>query len=311
MALSDWLGKLEFRFSMAEVDEDQQKINICALYMGQTGEDILRTLPAETTWERAKTALANSIGEGTVQEEAWAMLKNITRDGQDLVDFGSRVKKLAERAYPGQPETIEHHAIDAFVRALDRQLARKVQEQGHATFEQVVAAARRFERLEREYPTVGMESLASVLQEEMRQMRKELKEQRSHEQAVKLAQGPSEAGGAPRRGEEMGARAVPPPMVEQMLPYYPVYPTGPAPPRYPSMPPGRRNPGRYQPPPRMRGRCFVCDEVGHYHYQCPWKQELQRLRTPTQPDSGTPPTPQRPPRPSVDGRLPPGPPTLN
>ena len=103
MTLSEWLVKLEHRFSMAKITSDKEKINLCAMYTGQTGEDMLYDLADDTTWAEAKRALTKEIGEGSEEEEAWELLKGLTRGDRDLVDLGARVGKLIKKVFPGNP----------------------------------------------------------------------------------------------------------------------------------------------------------------------------------------------------------------
>ena len=89
--LSDWLAQLENRFELADIEEEGKKIKLCQLYIGQTENDILEALPAETTWAAAKVALIEQLSEGSQTEEAWNALKSISRDGRDLVDLASEI----------------------------------------------------------------------------------------------------------------------------------------------------------------------------------------------------------------------------
>ena len=266
--ISEWLNKFECRCGIANINEDAKRIQLCKLFSGQTGEDILGGLPDATTWEQAKQALIDRIGEGSLQEEAWTALKNLTRNGRDLVDVGSEAEKWASRAYPGQAETARRHAVEAFIRTLDGPLALEVQKLGHTTLEDVISAARRIERLHRTYPAPGMDGLVTVMQEELKALRKELKENQTKNAAAAVftgippAEGSSLIAAAIPRDHSMAPEAAPG-FLQRM----------PSPTQY-SRPPGRP---RSQPTPRTR-RCFFCDEEGHFIAQCPFKEELKQWR---------------------------------
>ena len=202
--ISEWISKFECRCGIANINEDAKRIQLCKLFVGQTGEDILGGLPDATTWDNAKRALVDRIGEGSLQEEAWTALKNLARNGRDLVDVGSEAEKWASRAYPGQAETARRHAVEAFLRTLDGPLALEVQKLGHTTLEDVIAAAQRIERLHRTYPAPGMDSLVSVMQEELKALRKELKENQGKNSAAAVF-----AAAPPADGPPMVAAALP------------------------------------------------------------------------------------------------------
>ena len=77
--LSDWLLKLEQRFQLGQVEADKAKITWCQLLIGATGSSILAGLEDDATWEAAKETLLSRFGAGSVRDEAWASLKQLTR----------------------------------------------------------------------------------------------------------------------------------------------------------------------------------------------------------------------------------------
>ena len=89
-------------------------------------------------------------------------------------------EKLAKRLHPRYEEAAERHAIDAFLSALDRPLAAEVQNLGCRTMEDVVAAARRIERILGEQSDSKMERLILSMQDQIRILTKDLKS--AHEQ---------------------------------------------------------------------------------------------------------------------------------
>ena len=72
------------------------------------------------------------------------------------MELAGEAEKLAKRLHPRDDEAAEHHAIDAFLGAIDRSLAAEVQKLGCRTMEEVVAAARRIERILGEQPDSKM-----------------------------------------------------------------------------------------------------------------------------------------------------------
>ena len=63
------------------------------------------------------------------------------------MELAGEAEKLAKRLHPHDEEAAERHAIDAFLGALERPLAAVVQKLGCHTMEEVVAAARRIEKI--------------------------------------------------------------------------------------------------------------------------------------------------------------------
>ena len=232
--LSDWLAELDQRFQLGEVGEDANKITWCQLLIGATSSSILSSLDEEASWEDAKEALLSRLGTGSVRDEAWAALKNLKKGSKDIVELAGEAGKLAKQLHPRDEEAAERHAVDAFLGALDRPLAAEVQKLGHRTMEEVVAAARRIEKILEEQTDSKMERLVNTMQDQIRILKKDLKE--AHEQiaAHKTTATPVNA-----------LAAVPAPAVAAAQPPPPV----PAPARhlyqeYPEEPPFYRPPRR-------------------------------------------------------------------
>ena len=178
--LSDWLDELDQRFQLGEVGEDKHKITWCQLLIGATGTSILSGLEDDASWETAKETLLSRLGVGSVKDEAWAALKNLTKGSKEIVELAGKAEKLAKRLHPRDEEAAERHAIDAFLGALERPLAAEVQKLGCRTLEDVVAAARRIEKVLEEQTDSKMERLISAMQDQIRPLKKDLKE--AHDQ---------------------------------------------------------------------------------------------------------------------------------
>ena len=145
--LSDWLAELDQRFQLREVGEDTNKISWCQLLIGVTNSSILSSLDEEASWGDAKEALLTRLGIGSVRDEACAALKNLKKGSKDIVELAGEAENLTKRLHPRDEEAAERHSINAFLGALDRTLAAEVQKLGHQTMEEVVAAARRIEKI--------------------------------------------------------------------------------------------------------------------------------------------------------------------
>ena len=184
--LSDWLAELEQRFQLGQVEADRAKITWCQLLIGATGSSILTSLEDEATWEAAKETLLSRLGAGSVRDEAWASLKQLKRGAKEIIELAGEAEKFTKRLHPRDEEAAERHAVDAFLSALNRPLAAEVQKLGYNTMEEVVAAARRIERILREQPTTGMENLMDSMNRQLQILTKDLA--KAHE---KIAAQPS------------------------------------------------------------------------------------------------------------------------
>ena len=263
--LSDWLAELYQRFQLGEIGEDTNKITWCQLLIGATGSSILSSLDEEAFWEDAKEGLLTRLGIGSVRDEAWAALKNLKKGSKDIVELAGEAEKLAKRLHPRDEEATECHAIDAFLGTLDRTLAAEVQKLGHRTMEEVVTAARRIEKILEEQTDTKMERLVNTMQDQIRILKKDLKETNEQIAAHKAAATPANA-----------LAAVPAPTIAAAQPT----PPAPTPARHlyqeysedlPFYRPPRRQMDRRPP------RCFLCGEEGHFVSNCLARPVLQRL----------------------------------
>ena len=259
--LSDWLAELDQRFQLGDVGEDTNKVTWCQLLIGATGS----SLDEEATWEDAKEALLTRLGIGSVRDEAWAALKNLKKGSKDIVELAGEAEKLAKRLHPREEETAERHAVNAFLGALDRTLAAEVQKLGHRTMEEVVAAARRIEKILKEQTDTKMERLVNTMQDQIQILKKDLKEANKQIAAHKAAAPPVNA-----------LAAVPAPAVAAAQPP----PPAPAPARHLYQNYSEELPFYLPPRLQMDRRpplCFFCGEEGHFVSNCPARPVLLRL----------------------------------
>ena len=264
--LYDWLVELDQRFQLAEVGEDTNKITWCQLLIGTIGSGILSSLGEDTTWEDAKEALLTRLDIGSARDKAWAALKNLKKGTKDIVELAGKAEKLAKRFHPRDEEAAERHAVDTFLGALDKTLAAEVQKLGHRTMDDVVAAARQIEKILEEQTDSKMEHLVSTMQDQIRILKKDLKEAIEQIDAHKAATPPAAATAAiPAPAAATAAAAQPPPAAPARHIYQDY---GEEPPFY--HPPCRQMDRR---PPR----CFLCDEEGQFVSNCPARPVLQCL----------------------------------
>ena len=134
----------------------------------------------DASWETAKQTLLSRLGIGLVKDEAWAALKHLKKGSKEIVELAGEAEKLAKRLHPRDEEAAERHAIDTFLGALERPLAAEVQKLGCRTLEDVVAAARRIEKVLEEQTDSKMERLITAMQDQIRILTKDLKD--AHEQ---------------------------------------------------------------------------------------------------------------------------------
>ena len=172
--LSDWLLELEQRFQLGQVDTDRAKITWCQLLIGTTGSSILASLEDGATWEAAKETLLSRLGAGSVRDEAWASLKQLKRGSKEIIELVGEAEKLTKRLHPRDEEAAERHTVDAFLSALDQPLAAEVRKLGYNNMEEVVAAARRIERILQERPTSGIDALMESMNRQIQILTKDL-----------------------------------------------------------------------------------------------------------------------------------------
>ena len=174
--LSDWLAELDQRFQLGEVSEDTNKITWCQLLIGATGSGILSSLDEATTWEEARETLLTHLGIGSVRDKTWAALKNLKKGAKDIVELAGEAEKLAKRLHPRDEESAERHSVDTFLGALEKTMAAEVQKLGHRMMEDVVAAARRIEKILEEQSDSKVECLINTMQDKIQLLKKDLRE---------------------------------------------------------------------------------------------------------------------------------------
>ena len=178
--------------------------------------------------------------------------------------------------------------LTRFSALLTSPLAAEVSKLGYNNMEEVVAAARRIEKILQERPTSGIDTLMESMNCQIQILTKDLA--KGHEKlaaqptatpvATALAAPPSQAVAAaqhppaslaPSQMAHPAATPLPPMATAQIPQYLP----GPPPFFYENEePPYFRGPRRQD---RWPMRCFLCDEEGHFAYRCPARTLLQLL----------------------------------
>ena len=176
------------------------------------------------------------------------------------MELAGEAEKLTKRLHPRDEEAAERHTVDSFLEALDRTLAAEVQKLGHRTMEDVVAVARQIEKILEEQTNTKMECLVSTQQDQIRLLKKDLKEANEQIAAHRAADPPVAAMAA------VPAPAAQPPPAVPARHIYQDY---------------GEEPPFYRPPRRQMDRrpllCLLCGEEGHFVSKCPARPVLQRL----------------------------------
>ena len=182
------------------------------------------------------------------------------------MELAGEAEKLAKRLLTRDEEASERHAVDTFLGSLDQTLAAEVQKLGHKTMKDVVAAARRIEKILEEQTDTKMKRLVSTMQDQIRLLKKDLKEANEKIAAHRTAAPRLTAMAAVPTPTAATAAATQPPPAAPARHIYQDY---------------GEEPLFYHPPRRQVDRrppcCFLCGKEGHFVSNCSARQVLQRL----------------------------------
>ena len=228
------------------------------------------------------------LGAGSVRDEAWASLKQLTRGSKEIIELAGEAEKFVKRLHPRDEEAAERQAVDPFLSALDRPLAAEVRKLGHTNMEGVVADARRIEKILQEQPTSGVDSLMESMNRQIQILKKDLL--KAHEKlAAQPTAAPETAALAVPTSQAVAAAQpppasfVPPQRTQATAPQVPSMATAQTPQYLHDYPPHfyrNEDPQHFRGPRRQDRRpvrCFLCDEEGHFAYRCPARTLLQHL----------------------------------
>ena len=182
------------------------------------------------------------------------------------MELAAEAEELAKRLHPRDEEAAERHAVDTFLGALEKTLAAEVQKLDHRTMEDVVAATRRIEKILEEQSDSKVERLINTMQDQIRILKRDLRE--ANEQiAAHKANAPTAAAmaavPAPTTTSAAAAQAPPAAPARHIYQDY------------------GKEPNFYRPPRRQTDRrpprCFLCGKEDYFVSNCPVRPILQRL----------------------------------
>ena len=145
-SLAEWLRSFEARLDLYKIASDADRILWCCAYVGLDGEDLLLKLPRDTTWETARKALKDGLGGGGEVRDAWKQLRTLRRGDKTLASLKAEAYRLATTACPDVPSA-EQMASEAFLQAIDGDLAEELQRIGVTTLRKLLDDAERLEAL--------------------------------------------------------------------------------------------------------------------------------------------------------------------
>ena len=260
-ALSDWLAELDQRFQLGEVDEDTNKITWCQLLIGATESGLLSSLGKAATWEEAKEALLTRLGIGSVRDEAWAALKGLKKGTKDIMELAGEAEKLAKS--PKGRGGCQTACCGRLLRSLRQRPGNGGAEIGPLDD----GGSRRCRPTNREDPgRAKMERLVSSMQDQIRILKKDLKEVNEQIATHKAAAPTAAAMAAIPAPTSTVAAAAQTPLTAPARHIYHDY--------------GEEM--NFHCPPRRQldrrpPRCFPCGEEGHFLPNCPVRPVLQCL----------------------------------
>ena len=240
-SLAEWLRSFSARLDLHKVTEDGDRILWCCAFIGLDGEDLLLKLPRGTTWAAATKALKEGLGGGGEVKNAWKRLRLLRRGDKTLAALKAEAYRLATTACP-DPATAEQMASEAFLQALDGDLADELQRIGVTTLGKLLDDAERLEALNERRATQrhdrGVESQGPSAHEQL--LQGQIRALNERVQQMQLALDTPRVARTQTEG-----------------------------------------------PPRMRIRCFFCDQEGHIIRNCNLRREaMQALQERRNPQDG-------------------------
>ena len=203
-SLAEWLRSFEARLDLHKIKDDRDRILWCCAYVGIDGEDLLLKLPQGATWTVAKQTLKDGLGGGGEVLSAWKRLRLLRRGNKTLASLKAEAYRLATTACPDRPSA-ERMASDAFLQAIDGELAEELQRIGITTLNKLVDDAERLEALNqrkvernhRIHETPGPSNQDHLLQGQIRALNDRLQQMQLALDTPRVARAQDE--GPPRR----------------------------------------------------------------------------------------------------------------
>ena len=276
--IEDWLKKLNQRFRLSKVEEEEEKKEFCQFYIGGTAERLVeRKINEGCSWEEIQETLIREYGAEDPRRGADQAIENFEKGDLTIKEMGRELEELARKAIPGDEAAAIRRATQAFLQRLKPSLAQEVEKLGLEDYEAIVKKASQLEKWHKGEEKVApglandvlsIKSIVSGIEKSMKENQELL--QKKEQVNAPQRETKQESGSSQKKEFDMERLHD----VLQLL-----YPRGAATGREGRESGPRVGSHEYSGRGRTPLRCWLCNKGGHIARDCRERQAFERWRS--------------------------------
>ena len=147
--IESWLDAFEARLLCHNVQACERKRHWCQALVGEAGRNIIKKLPARTTWDVVKRELIGVLGESNPKDRAFEKLLNYKPGDKGLGEMATDIMTKAIKAI--DDEDSQHRlGLRAFFSAVPNNLGKELRRKHFNSVKEDLEEARFLQRVEDE-----------------------------------------------------------------------------------------------------------------------------------------------------------------
>ena len=145
--IESWVDTFEARLLCHNIRTCEKKKHWCQALVGETGRNIIKNLPQDSTWDQVKSELYNVLGETSPRERAFDQLFNYKAGGKGLGEIATDIMSIASVA-TDDLDAQNRFGLKAFLSAVPPSISKELWWKHLGSVREALQEARFLQRVE-------------------------------------------------------------------------------------------------------------------------------------------------------------------
>ena len=147
--IESWVDAFEARLLCHNITSNEKKKHWCQALVGEAGRNIIKKLPAGSTWEQVKSELCGVLGETNPRDRAFDQLLNYRAGGKGMGEIASDIMTKASIATE-DVDAQNRIGLKAFLSAMPASISKELRRKHLSDVREALQEARFLQRVQEE-----------------------------------------------------------------------------------------------------------------------------------------------------------------